>query len=122
MFEPRYRDKILSLLWKKPNDPILVRFARGARLLKGKIKKIYLFGSRARGTEKPYSDYDLLLVVSNPFTLEDKSKLYDVVVDILADTGDVVSLKIFKQKAFDHLRGIPTPFMKNVMREGIQIG
>ena len=102
--------------------PVLLKFLQGIRSSGRKIKKIYLFGSRARGTEKPYSDYDLLLLVSDSFTLADKDKLYDTVAEILGTSGDVVSLKIFKRKKFDELRRMKTPFMQHIMREGVRIG
>ena len=103
-------------------DPLLREFLRHASPLKKKIKRVYLFGSRARGDEKTYSDYDLLIVVKENFTLQDKAKLYDGVTDILLESGRLMSLKIFKEKNFNKLRRMGTPFMKNVMREGIRIG
>lgn len=104
------------------NDPQLKRFLQGIHPLKKKIKKVYLFGSRARGTERPDSDYDILLVVNENFSLDDKDKLYDQVMAILLDTGKLLSLKIFKSKHFKKLSSIPTPFMSHVLKEGIQIG
>jgi predicted nucleotidyltransferase len=103
-------------------DSILVQFLEGIKDSRGKINKLYLFGSRARGDHKPYSDYDILLVASNDFTLEDKDKLYDSVMDVLLKTGKVISLKIYKEKNFEQLRRIGAPFMQNVLREGVPIG
>lgn len=103
-------------------DAILTRFLELSQELKAKIKTIYLFGSRARGDAKPYSDYDLLFVVTQEFNFEDKSRLYDFVMDILLDTGRLVSLKIFKEKEFERLRHLGTPFTKNILREGVKVG
>ncbi len=103
-------------------DSILKKFLGGIRAVSPKIKKIYLFGSRARGTERPDSDYDLLLVVEEGFSLADREQLYDTVMDVLLDTGRLVSLKIFKESVFKKLSGIPTPFMGNVLKEGILLG
>jgi len=49
-------------------------------------------------------------------------KLYDAVLDILLETGKVLSLKIFKEEEFEKLASIPTPFMSKVLKEGIVIG
>ena len=103
-------------------DAIVSKFIRASQGLKSKIKLIYLFGSRARGDEKPYSDYDLLLIVKENFTLADKDALYDGVMDVLLATGAVLSLKIFKESEFSRLRKLGTPFMQNVLREGIKVG
>lgn len=102
-------------------DKIIIRFLSLIKSLKNKIKSIYLFGSRARGDEKPYSDYDLLFVMKE----KDKTavdKLYDAVIDVLLETGKVFSLKIFKEEEFNKLSSIPTPFMSKVLKEGIKIG
>lgn len=103
-------------------DAVLEKFSQGIKGVKEKIRAVYLFGSRARGTDRPDSDYDLLLVVTEDFSLTDKSKLYDSVMDVLLETGRLVSLKIFKEKEFNRLRALETPFMQNVLREGIKIG
>jgi len=95
---------------------------RGVKSLKNKIKIIYLFGSRARRDERPDSDYDLRLVMTDDFSLRDKSRLYDCVISVLLETGKLVSLKIRKEKEFERLRRLETPFMQNVLKEGIRIG
>ena len=103
-------------------DPIVQRFLNKAGLLKQKIQAVYLFGSRARGTERPDSDYDLLLEVGEDFSLSEKDALYDQVMDILLETGRLVSLKIFRQKEFERLRHLKTPFVSRVLREGVKVG
>lgn len=103
-------------------DPILVKFIEQLADLKDKIKRIYLFGSRARGNERPDSDYDLLLVVDNDFSQVDKNLLYDRVLDILLATSRLISLKIFKKEEFKRLCLLETPFMRHVLKEGIKIG
>lgn len=103
-------------------DSITQKFIDKIRDIKEKIDAIYLFGSRARGDEKPDSDYDLLLVVKDDFTLTDKSKLYDVVIDILLEMSRLISLKIFKKKEFERLYQMKTPFTQNVLKEGIKLG
>lgn len=80
-----------------------------------------LFGSRARGDEKPDSDYDILVV------LEKKErpvidKLYDGVMDCLMDFNRLVSLKIYSEEQWQYSTKLGTPFSKNVMKEGIPLG
>lgn len=108
-------------------DTVIKNFIIGLKKynLESEIDRIYLFGSRAKGTERPDSDYDLLLVVNFDKTgdvIKFKDKAYDVVMDILLDTGHVVSLKVFKKSEFKRLCSLGTPFTKNVLKEGIKIG
>ena len=102
-------------------DDVVDKFLAKTKNLKQWLSAIYLFGSRARGSEKPYSDYDLLLVMPK----RDEAivdKMYDAALDILLETGKVISLKIFKQDDFKRLAAIPTPFMSRILKEGIKIG
>ena len=104
------------------NDPIVQQFLERCKPMGGKIRAVYVFGSRATGLARPDSDYDLLLVVSDEFSLGDKDALYDAVIDILLDTGRLVSLKLFRKGAFRRLCDLGTPFMTHVLTEGIKIG
>ncbi|MBF0456647.1 MAG: nucleotidyltransferase domain-containing protein [Nitrospirae bacterium] len=101
-------------------DPIVAEFLRGIASLNDQIREIYLFGSRTRTDWRPDSDYDILIVADKKDRLI-KDKLYDSVMDILLETGKLVSLKIFQTNEFIRLKSIPTPFMENVMREGIKL-
>jgi predicted nucleotidyltransferase len=102
-------------------DPVIQDFLNRIAALRPRIEKIILFGSRARGDDKPYSDYDILLVV--PERKQDLvDHLYDAVVDVCISTGRLISLKIFARDQFERLAAIPTPFMRNVLNEGIPLG
>lgn len=106
---------------KRFGDAIIERFLSSVLPFGTTIKEIYLFGSRCRSDWRPDSDYDILIVVDR----KDRdliSKLYDVVMDILLDTGRLISLKIFNASEFNRLKSIPTPFMNNVIKEGIRLG
>ena len=102
-------------------DPVLVIFKEATEPLKDAIVYSCLFGSRARDNFRPDSDYDILIVLKekNRSVID---RLYDIVMDILLETGRLVSLKIFSSEEFDRLRAIPTPFMKNVLEEGKRLG
>ena len=104
------------------DDPILRKFLDHCRAMSGKIRAIYVFGSCAKGTARPDSDYDLLLVVSEAFSLGDKGVLYDAVMDLLLETGRLVSLKCFREPLFQRLCRMGTPFMTHVLTEGIKVG
>lgn len=97
------------------------RFLDAISPLSENLKEVYLFGSRQRDDWRPDSDYDVLIVMDNK-DREIISRLYDEVMDILLDTGRLISLKIFTTSEFNRLKAIPTPFMHNIMKEGVRIG
>jgi len=84
------------------------------------IRRLILFGSRARGDAAADSDYDLLVVVDQK-SAELREALYDAVLDTLLESGRLVSLKIFTSSEFERLNRLGTPFMERVHREGIPL-
>ncbi len=102
-------------------DAVLEKFIKFGTPQARNVEKIILFGSRARGNERPDSDYDLLLVVSEDFSRADKDILYDAVLDTLFETGKLVSLKIMTKQRFQQLKEMRTRFFLNVLKDGKQI-
>lgn len=104
------------------NDSIVKNFLdKISPLMEQHIKEIYLFGSRCRDDWRPDSDYDILIVLEK----KDRTvidRLYDAVMDTLLSSGRLISLKIFTVSEFNRLKSIPTPFVNNVLTEGIKIG
>ena len=81
--------------------------------------KIYLYGSRSRGTAKNYSDWDLLILVNkDKISPEDEQKITYPLYDLEFDTGEVISPMIYSETEWNTKYKI-TPFYQNVMREGI---
>ena len=102
-------------------DAVIRGFLSRIKNQQARIEKILLFGSRARGDEKPYSDYDILIVVpKREQSVVDA--LHDAAMQMLYETGRLISLKIYKREDFDRGCSLPTPFMRNVMKEGIALG
>ena len=86
-----------------------------------RLDRLILFGSRARGDHKPYSDYDILIVV----TEKDRGlidALYDATMEVLYKTHRLISLKIYRKADFDKFAALPTPFLANVLRDGAPLG
>ena len=101
------RDDILNIFKSELN-----------KRLKGQVKKIILFGSRARGDNAPDSDYDLLLLLDN-VSPETKKTVTRLEGDLLYNYNVVFSAFPFlsrelEQRKFD-------PFIMNVQREGREI-
>lgn len=101
----------------KKSNPVEM-FLNKVQEVRSSILAVYLFGSRARETHRPDSDYDLLVVVKDKSI---KDKLYDAAVDTFCETGADISLKIIKQEHFQRLKSLSTPFIENVLKEGKKI-
>lgn len=101
-------------------DKVVGNFLELIKPLAEHVAEIYLFGSRCRDDWRPDSDYDLLIVLEK----KDRfivNQLYDAVMEILLSTARLISLKIFTISEFNRLKSVPTPFINNVIKEGIKI-
>ncbi len=103
------------------HDPVLQEFLEKINPLRKHIRRVILFGSRARGEHRTDSDYDLLIVVPRK---DDHliDGLYEGVMDVLLDHGRLISLKIFPDEEFERLTQLQTPFMQRVTAEGVPLG
>lgn len=89
------------------------------QLLGDKLEAVYLYGSHARGDEKPGSDIDVLVVLGENFD-------YGEILDLTSDLGwklslendVVVSLVFVEKEQFDQVN---SPFLLNIRREAIPI-
>jgi len=80
--------------------------------------KIYLYGSRSRGTAKEDSDWDLLILLNkDKISSEVEREITYPLYDLEFDTGEVISPMIYSEKEWNSKYKV-TPFYKNVMREG----
>jgi predicted nucleotidyltransferase len=80
--------------------------------------KIYLYGSRSRGTAKEDSDWDLLILLNkDSITSETEKKITYPLYDLEFDTGEVISPMVFSEKEWNSKYKV-TPFYQNVMKEG----
>lgn len=56
----------------------------------GRVAKMVLFGSRARGEAHEESDWDIAVFLMDEPTMEDRHRLTDLGSDVLMDTGQVI--------------------------------
>ena len=84
------------------------------------IKRAIFFGSRAKGKAQPDSDYDLILVLQKrDSTIIDG--IYDDALEVMLQQGIDISLKIYSEADFERKADLPTPFMTEVLRTGIDL-
>lgn len=90
------------------------------RNFREQIESIILFGSVARNEYSINSDIDVLVI-----TQDDKPELAKEIIGIgfeeLLNNGWYVSAKVIDKKRFTYLLSLETPFIKNILKEGVLI-
>ena len=86
--------------------------------LGGRIKRLFLFGSRARGEAQEGSDYDFMVVVD---TIEDllREKVLDTEVEFLNRFDELSACLIYDEKGWEWRKNSPLGI--NIIREGIPL-
>jgi predicted nucleotidyltransferase len=74
-----------------------------------------LYGSRARGDERADSDYDVAVFIKDPASFaQELHQLASLTMDILLDTGAVISALPFGAGAYQEKTG----FMRELRSDG----
>ena len=82
--------------------------------------EIILYGSRARGDDRPDSDWDILVLTDYPVDLNKERVFRDNLYDLELETGESLSVFVFSKKDWTTKQKI-TPFYNNVLQEGVVI-
>jgi uncharacterized protein len=105
---------------KQTEDKMLSQIKRIVRK-QDPLAKIYLYGSRLKGTAKSESDWDLLILLNRDHVSSEVEKAITYpLFDLEFDTGEVISPMIYSEKEWNSKYHI-TPFYKSVMREATLI-
>ncbi len=100
-------------------DPVLKRFRAAVSDLYGdRLERVVLYGSRARGEERPDSDYDVAVFLRG---MDDGwlelTRLADIGTEILYDVGKSVHATAHPAGA-EHDR---TPLMHEIRKDGLEV-
>lgn len=86
------------------------------------VEKAIVFGSRARGDNRPDSDADLALVFERGNEWQIVGLLAGLAFDVLMETGILVQPVPVSTGDWTHPERFPRPgFLRNVAREGIAV-
>ncbi len=81
---------------------------------------VILYGSRARGDERPDSDWDILVLTDYSVDLITERKFRDKLYDLELETGEPLSIFVYSKNDWRTKQRI-TPFYENVTQEGVRI-
>ena len=84
------------------------------------IDQILLFGSRANGTAREYSDYDILLVVKKSYDRRFEDEIHETCYDMNLKYDILIDVKIISREELHTLRG-KQPFIQNALNVGISL-
>ena len=83
--------------------------------------EVFLFGSRARGDNRPDSDWDILILIDNiNITNEIDDKFRDDLYNLELESGQIISTFIFSKDYWQNSLSF-SPLYKNVKKEGIRL-
>ena len=102
---------------KGEKNQITRRIREAVRELDPKAQVI-LFGSRARGDAKKDSDWDVLILIDNPVTIDISRSFRYKLFDLELETDEVFSTFVYNKKVWNTKHKV-TPFYKNVKNEGV---
>ena len=95
-------------------------------LIRKKVKEtdpnaeIILYGSRARGDEREFSDWDILILTNYPISYKEEQKFRHNLYDIELDTGEIISTFVYFKNDWQGKHSV-TPLFYNISKEGIKI-
>lgn len=83
--------------------------------------EIYLYGSRARGTAKKFSDWDLLILLNLPsLSFDFETRLMDNFYEVELETGEIISPMIYTKQDWNS-NHTTKPLFSNIKKEGVRI-
>lgn len=103
------------------NDPVLARFrAALEEMYGGRLERVVLFGSRARGDARKDSDYDIAVFLRSdmPDRIAELYRLADLSTDILDETDAFIHAIPYPAGFYNDPR---MPLMHAIRTEGIDL-
>ncbi len=86
-----------------------------------RVVRFTVFGSYARGEHTPESDIDILVTLSGKVDWQLEFTIWDLAYNIDLAYDVILNVKVFSEEDILHTIHGRTPFMQNVMTEGIPV-
>jgi len=81
---------------------------------------VILYGSRARGKERPDSDWDILVLTDYAVNLQNERQFRNHLYELELEIGEPFSIFVYSKSEWENKQRI-TPFYMIVNKEGIRI-
>lgn len=79
--------------------------------------EVWLYGSRARGTAREESDWDILVLSPrDTITNQEESRFIDHMCDLIVETGTYVQVIAYGKRDWEHRHSV-TSFYQNIQRD-----
>ncbi len=82
---------------------------------------VLVYGSLARGTAGPESDWDILVLTEEPLSHAEQEPIRNAVYSVQLENDIVVSLLFCSRERWEDPIHRVTPFYRNVHREGVLV-
>ncbi len=83
--------------------------------------EVWLYGSRARGTAREDSDWDILVLTPDKhLTIQDESRFIDHICELMVASGQAIHLFAYGKEDW-HTRHRITPFYQSIKEEAIRL-
>lgn len=100
-------------------DPIIRDFVASLREQMGpRLRRVFLFGSRARGDAQEDSDYDMLVIVDRR-TPELRNRILEIETQLMDRYGALVATVLQSEEEWRQAQG--SPLARNIAREGMAL-
>jgi len=110
------RAVLYSRTMTTPDLTLVREFKRRAEeALPGRVVRVILYGSRARGDARPDSDWDVAVFLASAPTSEESDVLSDIGFDLMMEYGQhVQTVPIDENRSPEY-----SSFVSNIQREGL---
>lgn len=83
--------------------------------------RIFLYGSRARGEDEEFSDWDFLILMGEKPNPAEERKIRRSLYEIEWDRLEIICPVIRSRDDWNSPRRMATPFYSNVMKDAVEI-
>lgn len=85
------------------------------------LKQAVMFGSRSKGEENSYSDYDILVITNQNLTTKEKMRISKRIREEMADEYIDVDVIIKSENEVKSLKNEAGSIVRNALKDGILI-
>lgn len=103
----------------KPQDRAAIEAAARIARERFSVEEVVLFGSKARGTDDPESDIDLLLLTSRSLSWRERDALTDALFDVEFAHDVVISTLVVPREEWEHGPSIVLPIHDEIESHGV---